>query len=503
MAKHRRQATRNQYERMEALRPRTPDELHHFVERMFGLHIPRRPLVEGHDAPFDYLQHTMFEGNSGGDGDIVVWANRGGGKTQLGAIATLLDLLFKPGIEVCILGGSFEQSTRMYRYLQALVHRPMLRPMLAGEPTQRRLELVNGSRVDALTQSQTNIRGRHVHKLRCDEVELFGPDVWQAVQMVTRSGRCGPVTVRGAIEAISTMHRPYGLMRRIIDRPDRPRVLRWCYLDVIEQCPPARNCEDCPLWHDCRGRAKQADGFLSIDDMIAQQRRTSDETWASEMMCRRPRHDTSVYPNFEVRRHVRAAGNVDQTADGAQHGPGGQGVRMIGGMDFGLRSPLVMLWARLIRATEGSADDVIHVVDEYYETGLTLDAHLERISHRGWGALSWIGVDPAGGQRNSQTGISDIEVLRERGYRVRSRPTRIRPGIETVRRRLDRGTLVIAPGCHRLIESMHNYHFDADRPNNEQPVKDGPDHACDALRYMLVNLEAGGRVVARRRYTAV
>ena len=35
---------------------------------------------------------------------------------------------------------------------------------------------------------------------------------------------------------------------------------------------------------------------------------------------------------------------------------------------------------------------------------------------------------------------------------------------------------------------MTEYHFDPDRPYSDDPVKDGPDHLCDALRYMLVNL---------------
>lgn len=45
--------------------------------------------------------------------DCVVWAARGTGKTFLGAVATLLDLVFKPGVQIKILGGSLEQSRRM------------------------------------------------------------------------------------------------------------------------------------------------------------------------------------------------------------------------------------------------------------------------------------------------------------------------------------------------------------------------------------------------------
>ena len=144
--------------------------------------------------------------------DAVVWACRGGGKTMVGAVATLLDLVFKPGIQVRILGGSLEQSDQMYGYLRGLLRR-FFEDQLAAEPTQRRLRLTNGSRVDVLAQSDRSVRGQRVQKLRCDEVELFDPEVWQAAQLTTRS-LDGPPRVQGAVEAFSTMHRPGGLCSR-------------------------------------------------------------------------------------------------------------------------------------------------------------------------------------------------------------------------------------------------------------------------------------------------
>src|SRR5689334_16884583 len=87
-------------------RPSTPDELHGYIKVVLGFDIPRVPIVEGHDAPFQYVAHAFFEDHSPEARDCIVWANRGGGKTQIGAIVTLLDMLFKPGIQIRILGGS-------------------------------------------------------------------------------------------------------------------------------------------------------------------------------------------------------------------------------------------------------------------------------------------------------------------------------------------------------------------------------------------------------------
>ncbi|MEL7240324.1 MAG: hypothetical protein AAGK78_15810, partial [Planctomycetota bacterium] len=65
---------------------RNADALHAWVRLFCGLDVPRVATCENHDAPFDYLVATYFEPAS----DLIVWAPRGGGKTRLAAVATLL-----------------------------------------------------------------------------------------------------------------------------------------------------------------------------------------------------------------------------------------------------------------------------------------------------------------------------------------------------------------------------------------------------------------------------
>lgn len=472
---------------MLALRPRTPAQLHRFMRVIAGVRIPERVLIDGHDAPFDYLTHSFFEREAR---DALVWASRGGGKTFLGAAATMLDLLFKPGVQVRILAGSLEQSGRMYAHLRALSERPLIRPLRAGEPTQRRLALSNGSTVELLAQSHRSVRGVRVHKLRCDEVEEMRGDIWQAAQLVTRSQTLGGRRVRGSVESYSTMHRPFGLMSELVRRAAAgagPRLFRWCALDVAARCGPEHDCRGCPLWSDCQGKAKQADGFVAIDDLINQRLRTDDATWRSEMMCREPRMTDLVYPMFDVGRHVATGGMPHDTT----------GPVWIAGMDFGWRSPTVVLWARVVG--EGH-DQLLAVEHEYVAQGLTLAEHLRRIGQRDLPRPSWLGVDPAGGQRNGQTGLSDIAALRRAGHTVRARRSLVREGIDRVRCRLDHDRLVIHPRGGQLIEALSKYHFATDRADDETPVKDGPDHLCDALRYMVLNHECGDTQVQAERW---
>src|SRR4030042_568572 len=107
-------------------RPTTKKQLKNYIKAFLGLHIPDRRLCPDHNAPLDYLWHSFnadFAAKRSVNADLIVWANRGGGKTELAAIATLLDLIFKPGCQVRILAGSGEQAGLMYDYLTGFLQK--------------------------------------------------------------------------------------------------------------------------------------------------------------------------------------------------------------------------------------------------------------------------------------------------------------------------------------------------------------------------------------------
>ena len=237
------------YEVLRRTRPRTQEDLRNYVQVFLGVQVPDRRICPGHSSPMDYLWHS-FAGDHGatgprptGNADAVVWANRAGGKTELAAVATLLDALFKPNCQIRILGGSGEQSGRMYEYLTSFF-RKGFEGFLAGPVLKGRCRLANGAAVEVLTQSATSVRGTHVQKLRCDEVELFDEDVFAAAKFTTQSTD----EIAAAMELISTMHRPYGLMHKEVTAATRAGVpvFKWCIWETIEQCTD-RNCSQCSL----------------------------------------------------------------------------------------------------------------------------------------------------------------------------------------------------------------------------------------------------------------
>ena len=131
----------------------TRTALHQWIRLYTHLHIPTEPVCASF-APFDYVCHTYFEPTK----DAVVWAPRGGGKTRLAALATLLDLLHKPGCSVRILGGSKDQSLRMWEHLFPDLTR-LVEEMLDNKSrTTTRITLSNGSNAAVLTQSQRAVQ---------------------------------------------------------------------------------------------------------------------------------------------------------------------------------------------------------------------------------------------------------------------------------------------------------------------------------------------------------
>lgn len=492
------------YEELRRRRPMKREDLRNYVKVFLGVAVPDRRVCPEHHSPLDYLWHSFsadwrlqigdcgLEKTADADpqvqvrnSDAIVWANRAGGKTEMAAIATLLDAVFKPRCQIRILGGSGEQSSRMFEYLVAFLRRGF-EESLAGQIRKGKCRFLNGSAVEVLTQSATSVRGTHVQKLRCDEVELFDKDVFAAAKFTTQSTK----EIVAGMELISTMHRPYGLMQREVAAASEAGVpvFKWCVWETIEKCVD-RNCSQCPLWGDCRGRAQEACGYLKVDDCLTQMRRSSRAGWEAEMLCLRPSLDHIVFGEFDPARHVRP---VDYDPN----------LPLYRTLDFGFVNPFVCLWIQV----DGAG--TVRVIDEYVRSRVTIDAHAREIKARTPCAPEQVTAtfcDPAGAGQNDVTGSSAIHELRALGIPTRCRGSAILEGIELVRRAIRSGdgksALAISPRCPRLIEALQCYHYPdvGQAAAGELPFKDGVyDHPIDALRYFFVNTRQNTPVRTRR-----
>jgi len=521
-------------------RPQSPESLWEFVRSVYGLAVPQRAVCPGHAAPMEYLARAILAPGR----DLVVWASRGGAKTELGSVATHLDSILRPGCQTRILGGSLDQSEKMYEYLMRKWGGPFA-ALLAREPTARRTALANGSAIEVLTQSPRSVRGQRVHRLKCDEVDEFSPDVWRAAQFVTQSspGRDGR-WIPAQMEVFSTLHRPFGPMAAIVDRlahsgfrnsglglndgpapcppashgapshdinpkseipnPKSPLLLKWCLWEVIEPCPAERSCSRCPLWTDCEGKARRADGYFPIADAIAQKARASREAWEAEMLCLRPRADRLVFAEFDPARHVAPLA----------YDPG---LPLYRAIDFGYANPFVCLWVQVkdggARQGAGNGGDPdlsrleLRVIREYVARERPVAEHAREMAARDPGPVLATFADPAGWQRSDVTGTGPCQELARLGIRTRTPRAGILEGVELLRRLLKprdggRSGLVVDPSSTWLVRAFQEYHWDEsdDGRRNERPAKDGADHPIDALRYLVTGLFLKRERVRERRW---
>jgi len=282
------------------------------------------------------------------------------------------------------------------------------------------------------------------------------------------------------------MHRAGGVMSEITQQRDARRQFRWSVLDSLEMCPAQRACAECDLVEECNGAAKGARGHMRIDDAIGIKQRTSASVWETEMLCLRPKRDDAVYPEFDARMHV-----ADFDCDALARG----GNAWVAGMDFGFRNPTVILWACV------GDDGVVRIVDERSVSAVRLEEHIAALDASRWPRPVWIGVDPAGRQRNDQTGVSSVTALRCAGYSVRDRRMALSEGVRMVRTRLAPATggptLFVHKRCRALIDALARYRYASERTESLTPVKDGSDHAADALRYLVVGLDGVSPAVGR------
>ncbi len=284
------------------------EELLDFVEAFFHdksgstLHIPRTQVCPGHTPPAQYLTDTFFERQP----QAICWANRGGGKTLLGALVTWLDTVFKGRCNTKVLSGSLEQAKRLYEHLSGegdgwgLVTDDF-RHLLRGEILAQRTVLNNLSNIQILTASSKSVRGPHPQKLKLDEVDEMDPRIYEAALSIPMTKR----GIRASTHIYSTLHRSSGLMQQVIDEGAARgyRIYKWNVFDVMEQCV-GRECAVCELWEECQGRGQQADGYYRIEDIISKKRQVSENTWRSEYLCQIPSAEGLIYKEFDIAIHV-------------------------------------------------------------------------------------------------------------------------------------------------------------------------------------------------------
>jgi hypothetical protein len=446
-----------------------------------GVKIPDEAVCKGHVSPFTYLRDTILS-PAQSVADKVCWACRGGGKTMLGAISTWLDSITMAGCETKILGGSLEQSARLYAYTEEFwgdKDSYFYERYLAAEPMTRKTLLKNKSSFSVLTASTRSVRGPHVQRVKLDEIDEFDKEIYEASCYIAMSKR----GIRGCTELFSTMHRPYGLMAEIIDScAERGyKLYKWCLFEVLERCTqPKEVCNGCLLFEDCvtedypKGKARKSNGYYKIDDAKKLKQKVSKDSWEAEALCKRAKRSGLVYRDY-WNEDIHVVDNFTIPSDWKRY-------RAI---DFGVENPFCCL------DIAQSPDDEFFVYDEVYGTGKTSEEWAKIIHAKdNHVEFEFATADPSAKDQRMTFCNHDV-------YVTPCLNNDIEFGLECVKRLLKvhsaRGTptLRVMAKCTNTIREFGTYHYSdkrtGDRNLDEKPVK-ANDHAMDSIRYFAVEI---------------
>ena len=155
----------------------------------------------------------------------------------------------------------------------------------------------------------------------------------------------------------------------------------------------------------------------------------------------------------------------------------------IRGIDFGYTNPFVCLWGAV------DYDGRLYIYDEHYQSRALMKTHAAAIKARGNNDCLTVADHDA--QDNAE--------LREEGISTKNAKKDVIIGLQKVKARMKvqqdgYPRLFITSNCKNLIREMGLYRWNEARNTGnekEEPMKEN-DHAMDALRYMVMELDRGG-----------
>lgn len=407
-----------------------------------------------HTAPFvflsDVLTHRVM--------DYTVWASRAGSKSYLAGLITWAESSSFRALETTILGGSLEQSEKVYKALDSFWATTGLQDeYLRTEPTRRLTSWKNGSTASVLTASSRSVRGPHPQRLILDEIDEMDADVYQAALSQTQSKG----EIRAGVGKFSTNHRYGGVMDSAVETAELrgQRLFKWCVWDVMGPCADW-SCSTCPLSKFCPGeRMKTADGYYRPDDFAQKLSELNLLTLQVEWFCEKVGRSDLVYGD-QYDEDVHCPPNLPYFH---------QDFSVYLSVDWGGEVFSVGVWQFF---------DIGWVrVCELYRRGTTNQRLLEEARSQPW----WPNVKAA---------VADparddlIREWKDAGIPVVGAKNDVEEGVEAVRNALrpvvGRPKFYVNRACKDWRREVMGY-----RQRGGKPVKDA-DHAMDETKYFVV-----------------
>lgn len=527
--------------------PQTDEDLLDGVQELTGHRIPRAAVCEGHTSPAQTFCDLYFERVYN-----VLWiGNRGGGKTANSGHLHGAKNRWMPGYSSAIAGAVERQGYRAYaefrkftrtlgeEIVSSLLSKTVwangsetevlggtVRQLNGPHPNLAQMDEVELSSMEAfeefLNMAQGNERYAGQQLLTSTRKKAHGivQEIVKECLAAVRAGDAPPWEVR-IFCVFETMARVDNC-RSAPENKDRPEA-ELCNCDRVKKGTfPDGSVRT--FAKVCAGRAYRADGFVHLTDVHKRFKQLSSYTWDAQQECRTPNVEGLVH------KWAQTAQSLPVWLPKPEFGP------IYRGWDWGGNNPNAVVWFQLTRVPVGLNADGLPILDgeeeavwlipegtlvqfdEIYKTSdelpgdggysdLAETVARREVQWRSYGFPMEIEMDccdPAGfiAKREVKKRYRELQSMTdddgERLFpgiqipRFKSVPA---PVMESVRIHISWGE----SGKIRIVESMcpstsdeyDVYHWPDKRANSnvkEEPVKED-DHAMDATRYLIWNLE--------------
>ncbi|SFJ51016.1 Phage terminase large subunit [Sphingomonas sp. NFR04] len=313
--------------------------------------------------------------------------------------------------------------------------------------TRLEVRLINGTVIQLKGADRPDtLRGRALHFCICDEMQDFRPDVWEKVLYPTLTTTKGRALIIGTPKSYNHFYELYA-KGQIRKNQRSGQWISWQFPTIMSP-------------------------FFPPSEIRHARENLDPKTFRQEFEASFESMSGRVYYAFDQKKHVGRY-------------PFNPALPIILGQDFNVdpmstvimqRQPSGQVW--VVDEIKLPSSNVPEVCDE-----------LERRYFRHKAQMT-LYPDPAGANRNSSRGESDLDVFRSRGFRkiiYKKKHPLVSDRVATVNGMFSNaegeGRLFIDEKCRHLIESLNQTIYKAGTPQVDK--SQGVEHMCDALGYPI------------------
>lgn len=374
----------------------------------------------------------------------VVCAGRRVGKTVLSINEMAGKAYSKNGMNVCYIAPTYQQA-RDIAWVQLV---ELVKPIAVK---------INETRLEITVQTAEKVKGKSGRST----ISLRG---WESVE--TLRGLAFDFIVIDEVASMRNWESNWNTIIRptLTDRRGEclfistPKGFNHFY-DLYNMSNDAVKGEDYASFHF----SSYDNPHVPKDELDKARRELSEDQFAQEYLADFRKQEGLVYKEFERSTHI-----YDESIPRRVE-------FYIGGVDFGFTNPACVLHVYK------DSDANYWVGEELYRTGMTDARVADYVRDQ---RFNFVYPDP-----ENPAAIKELEDRNVNIREVRKGKDSVVNGINKVRELFRQNRLHIHKSCSNLIEELESYHYPDsknDRNDKENPVKDG-DHACDALRYVIMS----------------